>query len=281
MNEDLVSAATTIPTPEKGNQAGTQTPSTAAKPSLFQMIDWLKLGGLAYAAGFAVIMVHTARLDVPVVEAFEFQNIVAGLPVLLLLGIAIWSTPRLIRPLMSRDTPKLNISNKTFVVMVFLLALAIGGIYFELQAVLNWHPSASGSWVAISALVFISSLSMLAQTYDQQVRDRLHSVLSLTTALSGIILLLLGYAILAFPRLPQSVGGARPVRIKLYFKEPSLTSVLGRSTMPGDPPNASAPLTLYYRTSSYLLLAGPQSHSLIQFPTDQVLAVVWLDSHAQ
>jgi hypothetical protein len=53
---------------------------------------------------------------------------------------------------------------------------------------------------------------MLAQIYDKRARksDRLQSVLSLTTVLSGIILLLLSYAILAFPHVPQSVGGAQP-----------------------------------------------------------------------
>jgi hypothetical protein len=279
MNENTESASTPIPPPEKGKE----TEAAHAKISLLQMTDWLKFGGVAYAAGFVVIMVHTARLDAPVVEALEFQNVVAGLPVLLLLGIAIWLTPWLLRPLTSSDSPKIAISKTRIFVAGCLLLAAVIGIYFELRAVLHWQPSTSDNWLVLSALVFISSVSMFAQAYQENIRisDRLRAVLRAMSVYSGVILLVLGYAILGYPKVPQGMGGGHSVRVTLYFKDPPLALLLGGSAAAGQQPNASGPLDLYYRTGTYLLLAKAQSHRLIQVPTDQVLAVEWLDSNSQ
>jgi hypothetical protein len=283
MNENTESASTPTSPPGKANEALSESKPSSAKPSLLQMTDWLKFGSVAYAAGFAVIMVHTARLDAPVVEALEFQNVVAGLPILLALGIAIWLTPWLLRPLTSGDSPKVTISKTRIFVAGCLLLAAVIGLYFDLRAVLHWQPSTSENWLVFSALVFISSVSMFAQAYQKNIRisDRLRALFRAMSVYSGVILLVLGYAILGYPRLPQGIGGGHSVRVTLYFKDPPLALLLGGSVATSQQPNASGPLDLYYRTGSYLLLAKAQSHRLIQVPTDQVLAVEWLDSNPQ
>jgi hypothetical protein len=124
---------------------------------------------------------------------------------------------------------------------------------------------------------------MFAQAYRKNIRisDRLRALFRAMSVYSGMIFLVLGYAILGYPNLPQGLGGGHSVRITLYFKDPPLALLLGGSSATGQQANASGPLDLYYRSGSYLLLAKAQSHKLIQVPADQVLAVEWLDSNSQ
>jgi hypothetical protein len=62
-----------------GESAGSEkNKSLSASLLLSRISELLKVGGVAYVVGFAFIMVHTMRLNDPVVEAFQFQNIIAS-----------------------------------------------------------------------------------------------------------------------------------------------------------------------------------------------------------
>ena len=78
MSEELESAPVSV-TPVANKSVTIEQKNSGNDDSLLPRIsELLKLGGVAYAIGFAVIMVHTARLNAPVVEAFQFQNILGG-----------------------------------------------------------------------------------------------------------------------------------------------------------------------------------------------------------
>jgi hypothetical protein len=276
--------------PTSGSFEATEMPSGSPKAgyktseSLFpQVSDLIKLAGVAYAIGFAVIMVHTARLNGPVVEALQFQNIVAGLPVWVPLCVGIWLWPKLIRQFAGGENYKVELDIPRISVLGISLLLGVGLIYAIIRWLVGRSFSISESLVLMSATLFALMLSIAVQVYRHE-----HYKVGTDTALftlmcaySGIIFLVLGYAIFGYPMLPQTIGGGRPVRIKMYFKDGGLSTLMGGTPASGEQAATSDPVYLYYRTGSYLLVSKTESQPLIEIPADQIRAVVWLDSRSK
>jgi hypothetical protein len=82
---------------------------------------------------------------------------------------------------------------------------------------------------------------------------------------------------------PQTLGGGRPVQVRLCVKSPELNALLGGSTTSDGQAIASDPVYLYYRTSDYLLISKDQNSDqpLIQMSMDEIRAVVWLQSRSE
>ena len=273
MSEELESAPVSV-TPVANKSVTSEQKNSENDDSLLPRIsELLKLGGLAYAIGFAVIMVHTARLNAPVVEAFQFQNIIAGLPIWVPLCFALWLWPRLIRPVRG-DATHPGISRNAIITLILVLCLGVLLLYQIVRWLAGRSFPVSETIVLISALLFAAVLSMLAAAYWDN-RQRVgpgKAVLVLVCVYSGVLFLTLGYARFLYPRMPQSIGGGHPVQVRLYFKDHELTSLLGGSAAPGGSA-ASDPVYLYYRTSSYLLVSKADGQPLIQVPADEVLAI--------
>ena len=244
--------------------------------------ELIKLAGSAYAIGFVVIMTHTARLHAPVVEALEFQNFVAGLPVWLPMGLGIWLWPRLIRRLHAHHEG-LELSNLAFLFLFIGVVFGTGAAYAAIRFIAGRSFSTSENIVLISAGVFACILSILVQILrSRRLRSSPSAMLLITISVySGIITLILAYAILGYPRMPQSIGGGAPVRVKLYSKEGGMREALGESPAPPNQNPPSDPVLLYYRTSSYLLILPKEGGTLIQISMDQIRAVDWLDSRSK
>jgi len=76
MTDDLESgAAPVVPAKDAAAKSG-QNKTAGAGP--LSLTDALKLGGVAYAIGFGVIMVHTARLGVPLWRRSSFRILLPG-----------------------------------------------------------------------------------------------------------------------------------------------------------------------------------------------------------
>jgi hypothetical protein len=284
MTDDLESgAAPVVPAKDAAAKSGQNKTAGAAPLSL---TDALKLGGVAYAIGFGVIMVHTARLNGPVVEAFQFQNIIAGLPVWAPLWVVIWLWPRLIRPMEEEDATRpggirFAVSNFAMVIAGIGVAVSVALVYAELRWMFGLRFSTRGNVLLISVILFAAVISMLLSAYQHEKAAKLRALFKLMAMCSGVAVLVLAYAIFGYPSLPQSVGGGHPVQVKLYLKDHGLSPLLGGEATPGEKAFASDPVYLYYRTGSYLLISKLENQPVIQVPTDQVLAVVWLESRAQ
>jgi hypothetical protein len=273
------------------------TKPTAAGPVeesfLSRIKELIELASAAYAIGFIVIMVHTARLNGPVVEAFQFQNIIAGLPVWIPLGVGIWLWPRLRRPTAKGETITIKMSEPAFIILVVSVIVGAALVYFELSVIFGGNLSISESLVLISGSVFATVLSIFFQGYRQESfrTGRFQAIVKLVCVYSGAVFLVVGYAIFGYPRMPQSIGGGHPVPVKIVLKDRALIPLLSQPSGAGSA--AAAPsgsdeqgvtsdqVYLFYRTGSYLLVSRGNNQPLVQIPTDQVHAVLWVDSRAK
>jgi cytochrome bd-type quinol oxidase subunit 2 len=245
-----------------------------------RFVELLKLGGVAYVIGFVVIMVHTASLNAPVVEAFQFQNIIAGLPVGVPLYIAIWLWPRLVRPI---DASKTRMSMHDKIVVATCVVAGVAACY----AITRWGAGRSFStsesvlWISAFQFLICACIFALSLREWKEADEKPKAIIEMMCIYSGVIFFVLAYAVFGYPKWPQSMGGGHPAQVRLYYKEHGLSSLLGGGNGTGEQAAASDPVYLYYRTASYLLVSKVQGQPLIQVPMEQVVAVVWIESRSQ
>ena len=251
---------------------------------LHAVAELVKLAGSAYAIGFIVIMTHTARLHAPVVEALEFQNFVAGLPVWLPLCAGIWLLPRFGRRFRSPDhagNTTLNITGLSILLGAILIGTVIA--YAEIRWLVGRSFTLSENLVIISAVLFAMIVSIVVQILREK-RTRSGPLAVLMGGIcvyAGISLFAVAYAVYGYPNLPQTIGGGSPVQVRILFKESGMREVLEEAPVPANQNPPSDPVLLYYRTSSYLLVSAKEGRPLVQIPIEQIRAVVWVNSRAE
>jgi hypothetical protein len=256
-----------------------------------QIADWVKLAGLAYAIGFTVILVHTARLNSPVVDAFQFQNILAGLPVWLLLCIGLWLWPRLAGSVTKEVMAGFKNPRRAIAFAALGFCLSVAATWGEILLFLRSSGPAGIRATMGLNLIFICAIftilfaSIAGQALwswrgvQTESRRSFTALFVLLTVYSGFVTLVLSYAIYLYPLVPQSVGGCHPVQVRLYYKDSSLSPLLGGTHIAGEESQASDVVSLYYRTSSYLLIRSSKDQVLLQIPMEQIHTIVWLESH--
>jgi hypothetical protein len=251
--------------------------STSPLTSLLGKV--VSAAGAAYAFGFVVIMVHTARMNAPVVEALQFQNIVAGLPIWVLIWLGLWLWPRL---MVRINAPVAEKGLSTWKMLLIFGVCAVALIF-----VLRWEASPflsitgnnnlSGAFVVMSGALFSLALYMWVELHRKKREERMVALFQLVSYWLGMVFFVLVYAIFIYPLWPQSLGGGHPVQVRLLVKDADVGSLLtGQKGANGS--LDSGPVALYYRNGSYLLIGTPAQQHLIQVPVDQVRSVVWLES---
>ena len=246
-----------------------------AGPLLSLVKGLLEAGASIYVLGFAVILIQTLQLNVPAVEALHFQAIVAGLPVWLVLFCGYWLAERLVRRMVGGAPADWRVG----VAATVLIVATAGALYAEAHVLLGLRLSAGNVGLVVTSLVFVVSLVFLVlafKTENARIRPNL-TVVAYIWMYSGMALLVLLFATLLYPRLPQSVGGGRPVAVRLLLKDEGVGAVLGGAGGAKGKDSLSEPLNLYLRTSSFLLVRRANDQPLVQVPLDQVRAIVWLD----
>jgi hypothetical protein len=247
--------------------------------------EFLKLLAAAYGIGFAVIMVHTIRLNGPVIEALQFQNIIAGLPVWAVVFGGIWFWPMMKRSIVKESQGK-QFLDKWDISLIIFVVISIWPLYSMLKffvgrMVLGRTLSLSEDVFLLFVTIFLAMLSILVSAYRSQGQLKWKAMLRLSFAYSGLAVMIVGYAIFAYPFLPQSFGGGKPQQVKLYFKDRDVAAVLGGQPSQGAETELSKQVYLYYRTSSFLLVSKAKGQPLTEVPMDQVRSVVWLESRAE
>jgi Na+/serine symporter len=255
-----------------------------------QLTEWVKLAGLAYAIGFTVILVHTARLNGPVVDAFQFQNILAGLPVWLVLALCLSLWPRFREhvaiELGSGDKDRNLADIAVAVILILGIVIADRVLFWVIRqsSVTPVYISAAAHVLIVSGITTVAFGSIAVPALWKTRNGKSPSlrsfglVLTLFGTYSASLTLVLAYALYPYPLVPQSLGGGHPTQVRIYYKDHGLTPLLGGTATTGEQDQPSDPVALYYRTSSYLLVRSPKSPSLLQVPMDQVHTIVWLES---
>ncbi len=240
---------------------------------------FLALAGLAYGVGFTVILTHTATLRAPVIEPFQAQTIVAGLPVWLLICVGVWTWPEFTRRIMGdRTTVSDSLIGGMITVAISVTVLVAGAIWIGAKF-------GAGHWpigvilFCLSGLAFVLNITFVVQAHNMKWKDPgVPPFLSLVCFWSGFVFFVISYALLIYPRIPYNFGGGRPAHIRVVFKEPQVPNLLSAKT--GTPKSINAPdeFLLFYRASSYLLVSRDENQPLIQLFSDQVRAIEWQDS---
>jgi hypothetical protein len=241
---------------------------------------FLALVGLIYGVGFIVILTHTATLNAPVIELFQSQTIIAGIPIWLLICVGVWLWPEFTHRIMA-DRNTLSDSVKKGLITT---GISVG---FLIPCVL-WIGSKTSArnlplgviLFALSGLTFALSIAFVVQARSMRWNDPgVRPLLNLICFWFGFVFFVMGYALLLYPQIPQSWGGGHPVKVRLLLKDVEVRNLLAGQ----DGANASfdsGPVSLYYRNSAYLLVGTPAQPHLIQVPVDQVRGIVWLESQA-
>jgi hypothetical protein len=247
--------------------------------------EFLKLLAAAYGIGFAVIMVHTIKLNGPVIEALQFQNIIAGLPVWAVVFGGIWLWPTMMRTIVEESQGR-ELLDKWDIGLITFIVISIWPLYSVLKffvgrMFLGRTLSPSEDVFVLFVTIFLAMLSMLFSAYRSPGQRRWKAMMRLSSAYSGLAVMIIGYAIFAYPVLPQSFGGGKPQQVRLYLKDRDVAAGLGDPPSQGAQPELSEQVYLYYRTSSFLLVSKAKGQPLTEVPMDQVRSVVWLESRAE
>jgi len=214
-----------------------------------------------------------------VIEPFQAQTIVAGLPVWLLICVGVWTWPEFIRRIMGDHTSISDSLIGGIITVAISVTVLVGGAFW-VGAKLG-----AGDWsigvilFCLSGLAFLLNITFVVQAHKMKWKDPgVPPFLSLVCFWSGFVFLVISYALLIYPRVPYNFGGGRPTRVRLVFKEEKVPAQLPAEI--GTPKSANAPdeFLLFYRTSSYLLVSREANQPLIQIFSDQVRAIEWQDS---
>jgi hypothetical protein len=254
------------------------TSETMSVQTLFA--KFLALAGLAYGVGFAVILTHTATLHAPVIELFQAQTIVAGIPIWLLICVGVWLWPEFIRRILGGRSALSDSVKKGLITIAISVGFLVPCALWIGSKTPFRNLPVGVTLFSLSGLAFALTISFVVQARsirwaDPGVRPLFH----LACFWFGFVFFVIGYALLLYPQIPQSLGGGRPVRVRLLLKGREVANLLAPNNPASDPGSES--VLLYYRTSSYLLVGQSDNQPLIQVPSDEVRSIVWLESQSR
>jgi hypothetical protein len=255
-------------------------PEPISLQSLFG--KFLALAGLAYGVGFTVILTHTATLHAPLIEPFQAQTIIAGLPIWLLICVGVWSWPEFMHRIMGgRKSLSDSVKGGLITTAICLTFLIPGAIWIGAKTpARNWPLGVI--LFGLSGLAFALTITFVVQARNIKWNDPgVPPLFNLICFWCGFVFFVIGYALLIYPKIPQSLGGGHPARVRILLKDKEVGNLLAPDT--GTPNSGSEPgsVLLYYRAGSYLLVSRGENEPLVQLPADQVRAVEWLDSQAR
>lgn len=292
--------------PEK--LANVQGLAQPAAPSLKERAESLVAwAAIAYAGGFLTIMLHTARLGIPVVQLIEPINVWVGLP---LAAVAMISK-RLLKIVIHRhctlkqeftsirqqflelnNSPTIAVLDRfTDSLMQFLmfppLAWFLGWFYFavlrpRLDDYITQNPAAAKipertlRWV--SRVVAVARGLRAGMTY-----------LNVMLSVSLVPLALILYVWVAYPKIPQEYGGGRPTIVQLAVSSEAIpadggdfSTLFARpSPTTGSKTRTTVPVRFLFATDDYWYLQLHKGERVLAIRSEKISAVVWRKSHGR
>jgi hypothetical protein len=237
------------------------------RPSIEKVLAY---GSIAYAGGFCVVAIHTARLGLPLLDLPQARYVLVGVP----LAAALYLTEKLavhflnnlrkrlveLRSAMELDVDVSDAEAKMTVALIATLPFK----FFFL-------PFVSGS----AAKVVVAAVEALAEVASEghkkrarqfaarlakigRVTDRAEGLIGLVAAVPFGILLLLLYVLRVYPIIPQTFGGGAAYRVRLLVDPAKVSAQLGSQAGfafkwdKDGSPVLTAPLEILYNTESGL-----------------------------
>lgn len=252
-----------------------------------QVITW---ASISYAAGFFIILLHTWRLGLPVLDLVQAVYVWIGVPLTLFLYFA--NKPwRYFRGRLETASARLRDSLRRGPLQEQINAGTIGDVI----AIVG--PFVVSSFLAFSLLESINWTKLFSEArYGRAVVrfsrwvfrvwaviSALLTLLSLIVAAAIVVGILMAYVWIVYPRLPQSLGGGAPVRVRIVLDvakiSPDFSTVagLGVSWNKDGPPVLTSELQLLYKTADGFWLVSEGGAPFL-LDKSMVLGLLYSDS---
>ena len=266
-------------------------PTDDRKALAERLIAW---ASVAYGLGFAVVLLHTARLGVPVLELVKPIYILIGLPLALLAffsrQILKWLRAEAIA---NRDELAAALREQ-HILESDQQKDVIEKVVRSLSRAMPWYFPAKAFGRALGRLLqrahvgqdSASGRSLFStQILDGYVRSLEGAValkrlmnLVLLVAVSGF--LVYQYVWELYPKMPMAYGGGAPTSVQLIIdasKVPSdIARLMGAANVGGEESSLTAKLDLLYITSNAYLVR-PQQGSVLSIDREAVNGVLFAD----
>jgi hypothetical protein len=260
---------------------------------------------IAYAGGFLTIMLHTARLGIPVVQLIEPINVWVGLPLAVVVMVSKWLLRAVIREhsILKKEFENIRqqfseLKNSPTIAVLDKFTASLLDFFTILPM-----PILPVSWLLklLYTAVLRNKLEKLLVEKPETARipDRLlrwvYRFMALSQGLRAlwsycgfmlsISLIPLGlfiYVWVAYPKIPQEYGGGRPTVVQLAVSSEAIPKDGGdfSKLLAGESRNTEAkalttiPLKLLFATDNYWYLQLPQG-SVMAIRSEDISAVIW------
>ncbi|MEE9555031.1 MAG: hypothetical protein V3W18_12100 [candidate division Zixibacteria bacterium] len=266
---------------------------------------------MAYMLGFITVTVHTANLGIPLIELMKPLYIWIGVPLAIVVYFIrkIWkllsSRIELLkndlgelrnRAIMDYKNENVELSElsemliKNFTVPLILSPFRVSILEYFLKQTKKHIGNLdlrSNSNDKVSQLRLITTKALIATSYISKAFDTILNFINYTVLIMLIPIGCYLYIFHAYPAIPQSYGGGKPVPVKLILdgtRIPSDSMELFHLFSPDLSYNiehhhiTTAEINLLYRTSD-LYYIGLKNKKILSIPYESILGIVWASNN--
>jgi hypothetical protein len=276
-----------------------QTPATPVhdRSVVEQVITW---ASISYAAGFFIVLLHTWRLGLPVLDLVQAVYVWIGIPLAVFAYFAnqLW---QYFRERLERHTAVLRASLKDTPVPESLEAAAVlnviaavgplvlpGFLTLRLFEVIVNHVQ-----TRIAEGADFGKLGKFVKSVGRFLHFGFRSWVGIEAFFTLVVLafgaaivsgILIAYVWFVYPRLPQSLGGGAPARVRLVLDvtkiSPDFSGIagLGTSWNKDGPPALTSELQLLYKTADGFWLVSEKGKPFL-LDKSVVLSLMYSDSN--
>lgn len=250
------------------------------------VIAW---GSISYAFGFVIVMLHTWRLGLPVLDVLSAIYIWVGLPLAAVAFLSAWLIKLFKMRALARtanikaawaelkspvSTGDLDVLATTFGVLASAVPF-VGLLQGPLTALIRQASAGEGKPGQKNLRLFRRLIAISQGTVAIQ------GIMNLVAIGLALVLGIYLYVWQLYPQIPQGLGGGRPKAVRLLVLVEKASAVLpdlliqqGAVDAAKDKTLVTARLTLLYMTKDYLFVENASGLRL-SLRSDAVGGVIW------